>query len=86
MKTNTKFNIRILLIFAGFAIITLAFGLFLADEIDILKCWWKTAIGIIAYIVLIVGCVRFGQYVNEMRYFALQAEEKVKKQAAKTKK
>lgn len=82
MSTNSKFNIKILLVWLGFCLITIALALFIANAIDFHPCWWKATIGILAFVVLIYGTARFGAYVNQIRYILL-AEEKKKEKAAK---
>ena len=75
MTTNSKYNLYIWLIWLGFCLITVVFGLFLADSIDWHPCVWKTILGVVGYIVLIFGTVVFGRYVNTVRAIELSAEK-----------
>lgn len=88
MKTNTKFNLRILAVCLGLWLITVVFGLFLADSIDWHPSVWKTVYGIICYVILIVGAVFYGYRLNQLKAVALnkekEAAEKATKKAKKT--
>ena len=82
-EINKKFNIKILLVWLGFCLITVCMALFLADAIDWHPCWWKATLGILAYAVLIYGTARFGLYVNQYRRLLLAEAAKEEKKAAK---
>lgn len=82
-EINKKFNIKILLVWLGFCLITVCMALFLADAIDWHACWWKAVLGIPAYGVLIYGTVKLGAYVNQERHTLIAKAEKAEKKAVK---
>lgn len=64
MEANVKYNIKIVVIWVCFCLIATALGLFLADAIDVRESGWRAALGIVSYLALIVGTIRYGKYVR----------------------
>jgi len=75
-KINKKYNLIIFLVWAVyFGLITVVFGLFLADAIDYYPCWWKAVIGIVGYLVAIAGTWYFGKCINIARDVELKEKK-----------
>ena len=64
MEANVKYNIKIVVIWVCFCLIAVALGLFLADAIDVRESGWRAALGIVSYLALVVGTIRYGKYVR----------------------
>ena len=86
MNTTKENNIRVSLIWVGFLLITIGLGVNMAFCMDAGETW-RTVLGIIAFIVLIVGTVRYGWWVRA-HYVELDSKaalEEAKKAEAEVK-
>ena len=66
MKTNTKYNLYIVAVWVVFAMITACMGMFLSSAIDN-GAVGKSILGVVSYVGLVLGTVKFGKYVNKER-------------------
>lgn len=76
MNTTKENNIKILLIWLGFLLITVGLGVCVSFCLDNGAIWQAIA-GLAAFVILIFGTVKFGQWVRAY-YVNLDSQEALK--------
>ena len=83
MNTTKENNIRIMLIWLGFLLVTIGLGVNMAFAMDAGETW-RTVLGIISFVTLVAGTVRYGWWVRA--HFVELDSQAAREEAAKEQK
>ena len=73
MNTTKENNVRIVLIWLGFLLITIGLGVNISFCLDAGETW-RGIVGLVSFAILVFGTVKFGEWVRNY-YVSLDNEE-----------